>query len=370
MQTASPQFLQAVRHSHTPTVKVEVLHDGKVEAELQPVAGQVTASALDPIRSRCSVTLVDPTGDLTPATVHDLLAPIRCELRVSRGVDGELIRLGVFAITDTDISESAGGVTITCQGLDRADRIIRNILVEPWVRPHDTPAHEAIGELILDRDPDAQLNLATSDTNLAYAVFEGDAWRHCLDMAQQAGMELFVDPEGVYTLRPVPDPDIEPVVWEFHEGEDCTLTQIDRRLNNRETYNRVVVLAQGAGLLQPVIAEAVDDNPFSPTWIGEWDADEGRWMGGSYGIVTKTIRTNGLLSEAAAQDMADAELRKHLGATDLVSGSCIPNPALEVSDVCSVRRGTVKVDARFVLDVLATPLVLGEQQFTMRQRRV
>src|SRR5690606_21254221 len=98
--------------------------------------------------------------------------------------------------------------------------------------------------------------------------------------------------------------------------------------------------------------------------------DEGRWMGGSYGIVTKPLRTNGLLSEAAAQDMADAELRKHLGATELVAGSCIPNSALEVSDVCSVRRGTVKVDARFVIDVLSTPLVLGEQQFTMRQRRV
>lgn len=371
MLPATPQFLQAVRHSHTPTVLVEVLHQGTVEARLQPIDGQVTASALDPIRSRCTVTLADPTGELTPATAHDLLAPFLCELRIFRGIGDELMPLGVFSVTNTRVSAAAGGVTITCQGLDRADRIIRNTLVEPWVRLHNTPAHEAIAELILDRDPDAQLNFATTNVRLAYAVLEGDPWQHAREMAQQAGMELYVDQDGFYALEPVPDPDTAPVVWEFHEGEDCTLTAVDRELNNRETYNRVVVLAQGSGLLEPVIAEAVDDNPHSPTYIGEPD-ENGKWVGveDGYGVVTLPLRTTGLTDPLDAEEMAAAELRRHLGATELVQGSCIPNSALQVFDVCSVRHEGVKVDARFVIDVLATPLVLGEQQFTMRQRRV
>jgi hypothetical protein len=368
MQPMTARFAAAVRTSHTPVVHCEVLHAGQVVATLDDVVidGQVTSSSLQSVRSSFRATIVDPTGTLTPSGTESLLAPAGTEVRLSRGVeyiDGarELVPLGVFGLTDVQVDEGDdGAVSVGLEGLDRADRVKRNLIAEPVLIQQGTNVATAIRTLITTLDPAAVFSFQSTSATTPFLVIEGDGWEEARNLAAAAGLEVFVDPAGVYTLRRVPDVDQSTPVWLLHEGDDCTVTQIGRRLSNRDTPNRVVVLAQGSGLLEPILAEARDINPQSPTFVD-----------GPYGVVTLAIRETRITSLQQARDMAAGELRSRKGASEQVQVQAVPNPALEVGDVVSVLRTPVRVDARYVIDSITTPVGSdGMQTLVMRERRV
>ncbi len=86
MQSSSEQYDELVSGPHEAICRAEVERDGQVIQTLDVVDGSVDAdrSALNLRRFTASV--IDVDGDLTPADVHDLLAPFGTQMRLYRGV--------------------------------------------------------------------------------------------------------------------------------------------------------------------------------------------------------------------------------------------------------------------------------------------
>jgi hypothetical protein len=88
-----------------------------------------------------------------------------------------------------------------------------------------------------------------------------------------------------------------------------------------------------------VRAEAVDDNPASPTWVE-----------GPFGDVPLFYTSALITTVDQAQDVADAMLLRKLGLVEGLRFAAIPNPALDVDDVVQVTRLRARVDALHVVE--------------------
>jgi hypothetical protein len=85
MLGTSPEFRDAVRAPHQHVARVEVLRDGAVIRTLDVHGGSVDADRSNRILRRFEATVADPTGELTPGDMRDLLAPFGTEVRLYRG---------------------------------------------------------------------------------------------------------------------------------------------------------------------------------------------------------------------------------------------------------------------------------------------
>ena len=86
MILVSDAFADQVRRPHTSVARVEVVRDGSVVRTLAVLAGTVEADRSGRILRRFSASVADPTGELTPSGIRDLLAPFGTVLRMYRGV--------------------------------------------------------------------------------------------------------------------------------------------------------------------------------------------------------------------------------------------------------------------------------------------
>src|SRR4051812_35315225 len=105
MYNVSAAFLAALRQSHTISTRADVLSGGVVVATLDITDGSVEVDGNNTVRRHCSVTLVDPTGTMTPSEAGDLLSPFGNEIALYRGIGDELVPLGVFGIATVDIED-------------------------------------------------------------------------------------------------------------------------------------------------------------------------------------------------------------------------------------------------------------------------
>lgn len=345
--------------SHELVTRVDVVVDGTVGATLQAVAGEVVEEERRAVRRRATLTAVDPDGDLTRDGAEALLAPTGVELAIWRGArdgsDSDLAQLGVLRVTDFTVDDSGGGVQVSISAQDRARIVRRNIIIDPYTVNAGSNYADAIRDLIADRYPAAKFDFEPTSETTPQIVVEGDAWGEARSMAEAYGAEVFFDERGICRLRPVPDPDDDPIERTLYEGEDAVITELSREVSDDEAFNRVVVTAQGS--VDPVAGEATDDNPASPTYIA-----------GGYGIVTKEITDTRVSSASAAQSAAEGRLRKLLGLVEQVSVSAVPDPTLRVGHIVAIRRSRVGVDARYAVDRVTMPLDAGSPM-TLRTRR-
>lgn len=94
----SEELARTVRGPHTSVALVEVVRDGAVIRTLAVHHGEVDGDRSNRILRRFSAKVADPTGELTPAGIRDLLAPFGTELRLYRGA----LIPGVQTFTDVD----------------------------------------------------------------------------------------------------------------------------------------------------------------------------------------------------------------------------------------------------------------------------
>lgn len=85
MRNHSDRLAQAVQGSHTATSRCDVIRDGKVVAQLDIYAGQVTTDATAAQGTQIELEVADPDGTLTPDDMNSLLAPFGTRIQVWRG---------------------------------------------------------------------------------------------------------------------------------------------------------------------------------------------------------------------------------------------------------------------------------------------
>jgi hypothetical protein len=357
MYPVSADFLSSVRKSHISHVKIEIydMANNKIISTAQPVSGEVTIDSRRDIRRQCTIEFIDRDGTLVPKNnTSAILLPYNREIKIFRGVqfaDGteELVPLGVFILTTVEITDTPEGVRIVVQGSDRSLRVIR----AKWTN-HDfyiedgTKKEDAIKNILVDKFPDVQTIFPATNqvTDLMYPTLDqsSNPWKEALKIAESVGMDLYFDENGIARMRTIPDPDTGLPLVTYTDTSESVLTSLSRSLSSDDSFNHVIYTGEGTNLSIGVIGEAKDENPVSPTYVE------------TYGSVPIFKSSPYILTVAEAQEAATAELRKVIGALELISWQQIVNPAHDVYDLVKVTRTPSGVNATLMLDSITIPL--------------
>lgn len=306
-------------------------------------------------------------------------------LQVSVATDAshdELVPLGTFLITATDIEMVGGGATggggsggggdgitgsgggnnggggpiVTLTGVDLSREVSRRKWEDIYFISINTNYAMAIMEMVDNRLPGLQYNFTSTPETVQSTLIYGDEtgtdpWQDAQDLATDIGCQLFFDAAGVCTLRPVPDPATTGSVWEFSDTMNPVIASVTRSLTDESTYNYVIVQGEQSGDLPPVQAIAFDDDPNSITYYL-----------GKYGIKPVTYTSAAITTQAQAQEAANAILLAVKGASETVTLNVSPMPALEPGDVITVTIAGVKASGDYLVQEVTTPISAAEAQ--------
>ena len=370
MYPVSLAFLSSVRKSHISHVKVEIYNmaNNEIISTAQPISGEVTIDSRRDIRRQCTLEFVDIDNTLVPTDkLASILLPFNREVKIYRGVqfgDGteELVPLGVFIITSVEVTDTPQGIRISVQGSDRSLKIIRAKWTNNEFYIDDaTPKETAIQQILVNRFPLVQTIFPATNqvTDIIYPTLDqsSNPWKESLRIAESAGMDLYFDENGIARMRPIPDPDVGLPLITYEDNTESVLTSLSRSLSSDESYNYVVYTGEGTNLSIGVIGEAFDNNSASPTYVN------------TYGEVPLFKSSPFILTVAEAQEAAEAELRKVLGASEKISWSQVVNPAHDVYDLIKITRTPSGVDATLVLDSITIPLAPTETMSAIGRSR-
>lgn len=358
MYNVTERFKKALRQSHVVVSHVELLRSGDVIYDGLPVvSGDVTDDSQALIRRRCNLSL--PVNDDVMALLprdHPSdggLWPLGNEVKLYSGIrysngDEELVPMGVYRIA-RPVASTANDV-VTIDGYDRSRSVSRARFTEPYSISQGTNYAIAIKELVQSRiawlaDEDFLFMDTDHTTPLLVFTSDDDPWQMATDMAASLGAELFFDGNGNCVLRPEPDPAFTPPVFEYISGEEATILDMDRDLDDEQAYNGVIVTGENTDLLLPVRAESWDTNPDSPTY---YDPDYPSQS--VYGAVPYFITSQYVTTVQQAQDAAAANLTRVMGIIEKIEFSAINNPAHESGDVIAVGRDELNVNGVYILD--------------------
>ncbi len=358
MYPRSDLFDRKISQSHRMYTRCDVTDSlGNLLTTLTITEGQINVAVDDSIRSRCSVTLVDPTGTLTLDNYADYLNPYGNELQIFRGLwydDGtyEAVPCGVYGIKRVRVDESGQGLVYTIDGYDRSRAIARAKALEWSAISSGTNLVDALN-LVLAQSPlygKFTTNFPTSSAeSVAVFISPGDnLWDIMNDYAQSAGYYLFFNRVGQLTIEAVPDTRTTSPVWTFKEGEGTMLLYASKQLDNEDTYNAVLATGEMlnvTGVTSQVYALYVDDSPASPTYYR-----------GPYGVVAKVFTNQKFQDPATISNFALSELNKSLGATVSCEMTSLVHPALDVNDVITIQRARAGIATNFVIDKISLPL--------------
>ena len=306
-----------------------------------------------------TATISDDLWNAPPPLSKALLAP--------DNLSYELVPLGVFRIVETNIAEQADGeITIEVTGSDISANISKNSWTSPvtvWTKIYNVPiqktsttpeqhyiaqtVQEAIKLLINDRWGQGKKSVfgtpqfhfsGVADHPLTKPVIMGSntvstsgsnsPWTDITGLASSLGAELYIDATGAFTLRPLPDPNTIPPIWDYFDGDGGMLTSATRKLDSSKAVNYVIATGENTAAKKPLLATAVDSDPSSPTY---YQGEFGRVVGREPG-------RKRLTTQQQVQNAANTYLNWFVGGEESVSIEGVVNPALDTGDVIRIRR--------------------------------
>lgn len=368
MYPTTAEFKTAVATNHIVVSKAEVWSSDIRLAELDVASGTVEVSTSSAVRRTCRVSLITTrdTDNLVPDTQFDLLTPYGNELRLYRGIrfdDGseEYVPLGVFVITDVNVTDNNSGVEIEVAGEDRALIIGRN----KWTSPYQVTSaalETAIADLLENRYPEIVTSFPATNVTVNQVILgvekDNDPWQDAVELCQLVGYDLFFDATGTAVMKQFPTLDGTSPVAIFAEGDGTTVLSLSRTLTSKETFNGVIYYVEGTNVTSPIRVEVWDEDPSSPTY---------RY--GKFGQVPTFVESNLLATSAQAITAATLLLNTYIGAQETINWEGIVNPALDVQDIVYVKAVGAKVDRLVILDSLTIPLS-PEETMTAAARTV
>lgn len=345
MRARSAAFDAAVNAADlNVVVRADVLRGGVVVHTGLPVDSvSVTIDGGSAVQRTCRITVVDEEGVLTPSAPADLLAPYGNEIKLWMGLvlaDGtiELVAMGLFRYEETDL-EDQGGNRVSLTGYDRSNTVAEAQFETPYTVAAGTNYATAVQDLISSRLPGLTFQFASTTHTTPVLLFEEntDPWAAAVKMADSIGMELCFDGDGVCTMKPKPDPSVDPVVWTYSEGDN--LAEVVNRFSTKPGPNKFIVVGENPSLSTSVRAEAVDADPASPTYYF-----------GLYGKRPRFYRSQMVATTAQAQEAADGFKRRELGGTEQLSFLAKPHYCHEFGDVVRVVRPSAGIDDFYVIE--------------------
>jgi hypothetical protein len=382
----SAQFLSELKTNHKVCAKVEVLSGSTVvlstetETDLYVESGTVDMDRNAQFRRQLTLSLADPKRKYLPISGSSYFHPLGpYELKVYRGIElttgvKEMFSHGVFGIADLEIEDGTdGSALMKIVGYDKSRKIRRAKLVRPYTIAQNTNTVTAIRDLITFAMTTAPTFLATSTsytTNFNRLEVETDPWDTVTELAESIGFEVFFNSDGACVIQPIPNPAGGVVSYSYHEGVDAIFGKITKSLSDEEAYNGVLAYGQSTYNITPAFGEAWDTDPSSPTYSG-YNAGTGTFGPSTYGRYPKFLQPNiNIKLTAQATAAAAAELLKIKGTPENIEFSGAVNPIHEESDLISIKRAAIGVDAIYILDQFSMPLTAsGGMTARTRERR-
>jgi len=352
----SDRFLPALRQSHTPYTRVQLMRTDGVVVDLPHTDGSVTVDRGSAVRRTCTVTVTDVS--LLPMTPTDQLAIYGARLRILRGIvygDGtvEAVPLGLFRIDSVSGDPALGPVTINGSGLEAL--VADDKFTAPRSTRGGTSAVTAITGLIQDTLPTATVTSLATDATLGTRTWDaqGDRWAAVQECATAIGAEVYADADGQFVIAELPDMLTAPVAWDVDAGEKGVLISASRAFSRDGMYNMVVASGENTeDNAPPVSATASDTDPTSPTYVG-----------GPFGRVPRFYSSATITNVTLAQNAANKLLRDSLKPNVTVSLTSLPNPCLEPGDVLRV---TYEDGRRELQQVESFTISLGLDSITIQ----
>lgn len=371
MQIVSAKFLAEVRKSHNIVSYVDVIGPNGDTFRLDATDGSVSVDRTADIRRRCTVTCADRTGTVTPTSADSILTPFGTKLKLYRGVrfsDGsgtEVIPLGVFMLSKSSVKDQVGGSPdISLEAYDLSRTISRAKFTDVYTIATGTNVIDAIKSLITRTLPDVLFDSVTTAMTLpAAVVFDAntDPWQAAGDMAVAVGCEIYFSASGRCVIAPPVDLDhLSAPVFSYIEGQGNTLLDLSASFTDDPGYNGVVLTgASPADDAAPVRSVVWDSEPTSPTYHL-----------GPYGEVPSFTNDTNITTQEACDAAAASLLANLLGFSSQLSVTTAVNPALDVGDVVSVRRGRSGINDVYAVDALSIPMrAAGTSSITLRNKR-
>lgn len=370
MYSSSSAFKTAVSGDHVIVAKAEVWASDQKLQEINIAEGTVQVDANSAVRRTCEATLFTSreSNNLVPDNDFDLLTPFGNELRLFRGVqyeDGtkEYVPLGVFVITEVSITDTNEGVQIKLNGEDRSIRVSRAKWTEPYQLTTGT-LEDSLTDLLQDRFPDAEVSFPTTNVSINQIVLgtekDNDPWKDAVEIAELVGFDLYFDQNGIVRLNQFPTLDGSVVVASFTEGAGTTLTQLNRTISTKSTYNGVIYTIEGTEVPTPIRIQVWDEDPSSPTY-----------RFGVFGEVPVFIETSLVATQNEAIRAALSLLNIYIGSQETINFESLVDPSLDAQDVVYVKTVGSKVDRLVIIDSLDIPLTPeGSMSATARTVRV
>jgi hypothetical protein len=260
--------------------------------------------------------------------------------------------MGVYRINKARIVGSHGDLGVEIQGFDRSRTISRNRFTIPFVVRAGRLYPDAIKGLLKNRMPllnDVEFLFPPSNYKTPQLTFvtDDDPWEVAMNMAGSLGMELLFDGRGRPLMRFEPDPGETQSVFDYVEGEDCTLLDLDRELDDELAYSGAIVTGSNSSNKYPPRGETWDTNPASPTYYDPQNPEAS-----DYGRVPVFMTSEYVTTNAQAKDASKAELLRHSGIVENIQFNAVNNFAHESGDPIRVQRLVQGVDASYTLQSL------------------
>lgn len=325
-------------------------------------------------RRSCTLALLDPDGTLAPIVPGSPLALIN-EISLYRGIrfdDGtsEPCPLGVFGIQTALSVGSAAGPIIAVTAIDRSKRLDVNLshgrsflAGTPWSEVFSGLSDES--GIVYEK---AYGDAVVSSTSPALVFNAGDnIWQQIQTAASSLGCWAYFDTAGVFTVIEVPDPDGQPIDWEYGHGANAMFVGSTRQLaledGSQKAYSHAVVTSQVHGTNAPLRSDAFDNNPLSPTYyLGPF---------GDRPVFDSNV-SSFVSTQAQCDAAAAALLRRNYGLLERVTLQAAPNPALEGGDVVQIADPNTDTNGVYISESFEIPLFAsgGLTSITFRSRQL
>lgn len=356
MITVSEEFKEAVWQDHEVITKMEILVNGIAVREVTEIVdGSITADISNSVRRRCTVTVIDVDGDLTPTDPSDLLAPYGNEVKLYRGImlpgGPEYVPQGVFRIGRVNKSGGGADRKINFEGYDRSRAVSKYRFEESYVVAKGTNYATAATALVKSALPGVVVNFPSTTNNTPLLVFDEmeDRWEALEKMAKSLGLEVFFDVNGAVVMEQEPDLETAEPVAEYIGDYKDTLLEISQDSDDEGVYSIAIVTGENSSNDTPYRGYAKDTDPSSPTY-----AD------GKFGKVPTWLRSQFIASTAQAQAAAEALLRRaSRRSVESLDITQIVNPAHEEGDIIRVIDEDTGINALCMIESLTIPLEVG-----------
>lgn len=348
MQTVSQTFLDALHGSIEPLVRVDawrgadLLSDPK--AGLPVVGGQLTVTAGQAIRSRLTLIVADPDGELLPTSTSAALAPFGTELRLWAGLrlgaEDKLLSMGWFPLmgAEMDLSWSAytrsdeptkvysvqRGGAVNLEAVDRMQVVAEQRFMAAEQPKHGT-AFSEIARLVQGVVPFRWPDVPDKPIP-AGVTYDDDRLDAVAKLFNVHDMDPIIDVEGNLTgqYRTLGTP-----VWTVAGGPPDPVTgiggiqsRVSTKLSRDRAYNGVRFEGTGDDARTVYGTALIEDGPL-------------RWREGfrlPYFASSPLHRYQYQVDDAARTRLANLQQERFLEA----SVECAWNPALEVGDTIAL----------------------------------